>query len=333
MFRKQHLRWWVGMYLVWVMVFQKRSFALSTTASIEFCYLLFVAANYYFNVAFNVPRFLYQQKYLEYILLFVAGVVFTALLRVPLAAFLNANYFFPGELQPSLSAIFIASLLNIFIWTALLCAGKIVIDRYRLQRQMEEIRKEKSQAELDFLNAQLNPHFLFNSLNSIYGQIDKGNTPAKNMVLTFSEMLRYQLYECNRNQIDVKQEIDYLRNYIALQHVRKGDGVKIDFSVAEEVRNFFIAPLLFIAFVENAFKYVSTDQPENRIDISLQKQNGALCFKCFNSKEESEVEPLDHKGIGVENAKRRLSLHYKEKHQLKIINANSYYEVDLKIQL
>jgi two-component system LytT family sensor kinase len=333
MFRKQHILWWVGVYLFWVMVFQRRSFALSTTATIEFCYLLFVAANYYFNIGFIVPRFLYQQKYLQYVSLLAMGIVTTALLRVPLAAYLNANYFFPGETQPSPTAIFIASLLNIFIWTTLLCAGKIAVDRYWLQRHVEEMQKEKSKAELDFLNAQLNPHFLFNSLNAIYGQIDKSNTSAKNMVLTFSEMLRYQLYDCNRNQIAIKQEIDYLRNYIALQQVRKGEGVKIDFSVNHEVRNFFVAPLLFIAFVENAFKYVSTDEQENRISISMQKQSDTLWFKCYNSKEQSDRTALEHKGIGVENAKRRLALHYGDKHQLKITNAESYYEVDLKIQV
>ncbi|HTH55404.1 MAG TPA: histidine kinase [Cyclobacteriaceae bacterium] len=333
MFRKRHLLLWVGVYLIWVMVFQKRSFALSTTASIEFCYLLFVAANYYFNIGFIVPRLLYRQKYVEYILLFGLGVVITALLRVPLASFLNATYFFPGEPQPSLTAIFIASLLNIFVWTALLCAGKIAIDRYRLQKHVEEIQKEKSQAELDFLNAQLNPHFLFNSLNSIYGQIDKGNTSAKNMVLSFSEMLRYQLYDCNKNQIDIQQEIDYLKNYIALQQVRRGDRIKIDFSVADEVRNCFVAPLLFIAFVENAFKHVSIDEQENRIDISLQKHSDTLWFRCRNSKEDRSRGSIDHKGIGIENAKRRLSLHYGDKHQLKITNDCSYYEVDLKIQL
>lgn len=333
MFRKRHLLWWLTMFLFWVMVFQRRSFALSTTACIEFCYLLFVAANYYFNIAFVVPRFLYRQRYLESLSLFGLGVVFAALLRVPLAAFLNANYFFPGEPQPSLTAIFIASLLNIFIWTALLVAGKIAIDRYRIQHHVEELQKEKSQAELDFLNAQLNPHFLFNSLNSIYGQIDKGNTAAKDTILTFSDMLRYQLYECNKNQIDIEREIEYLKNYVALQQLRKGNGVRVDFSVAEEVRNFFIAPLLFIAFVENAFKYVSVDERENRIDISMQKQNGTLWFKCYNSKEETSPGILEHTGIGIENVKRRLSLHYGNKHRLSITNANSYYEVDLKIQL
>src|SRR6516225_6240883 len=99
MFRKQHLLWWAGMYLCWIMVFQKRSFALSTTATIEFCYLLFVAANYYFNIALIVPRFLYKQRYIDYVFLFIAGVVVTAFIRVPLAAYLNANYFFPDQPQ------------------------------------------------------------------------------------------------------------------------------------------------------------------------------------------------------------------------------------------
>src|SRR5215469_3776692 len=131
MFRKRHLIWWAATYLFWVMVFQKQSFALTTTATIEFCYLIFVAINYYFNVVFILPRFLYKQKYLEYFFLFCVGIIVTAVMRVPLASYLNSNYFFPNQPQPSLSAIFIASLLNIFLWTAIICAGKIAIDRYR----------------------------------------------------------------------------------------------------------------------------------------------------------------------------------------------------------
>lgn len=333
MFRYRHLFWWFGMYLFWVMIFQKRSFELSTTATIEFCYLIFVAANYYFNIAVIVPRFLYRQKYLEYILMFAIGVGVTALLRVPLAAYLNANYFFPNQPQPSRSAIFIASLLNIFIWTALLCAVRIAVDRYRLQRHLEVVQQEKSQAELDFLNAQLNPHFLFNSLNSIYGQIDKHNESAKNMMITFSEMLRYQLYECNKDKIDISKEIDYLKDYVTMQRVRKDKSLVVDFHISEEVKNFFIAPLLFIAFVENAFKYVSSDKEENRIDILMQRRNDLLCFKCYNTKEETIVKSLDVKGIGIDNAKRRLALHYGNRHRLNINDTNSFYEVNLEIQL
>lgn len=334
MFRKQHILWWAGLYLFWVMVFQKHSFALSTTATIEFCYLIFIACNFYYNIQYIVPQFLYRQKYLEYSLLFVAGIVITGALRVPLAAFLNTHYFFPGAPHPSLSAIFIASSLNIFIWTTFLVAAKIAVDRYTFQQYVTTVENEKSQAELDFLNAQLNPHFLFNSLNSIYGHIDKQNVVARNMLLTFSEMLRYQLYISNKNLIDIQEEIDYLKNYVALQHTRKEEGLNVNFHVAPETNGFYVAPLLFIAFVENAFKYVTENsERENRIDILFQRNDGALYFKCYNSKEQNASNDSKHKGIGITNTKRRLVLHYKDKHDLKIKNEISFYEVNLTLQL
>jgi LytS/YehU family sensor histidine kinase len=253
---------------------------------------------------------------------------------VPLAAYLNAHYFLVDQPQPTLSAIFIASVLNIFIWTVILVAGKIGVDRYRFQLYVDEVEKAKVQAELDFLNAQLNPHFLFNSLNSIYGNIDKKNTEARNMLLTFSEMLRYQLYTSNKNSISIEEEIDYLKNYVALQKTRKDERFKISFTVASAVQGFTVAPLLFIAFVENAFKYVSThEERENRVDISFEKKDSALVFKCYNSKELNGHSHESHKGIGIDNTKRRLALHYKDKHELKITNDSSFYEVDLKIEL
>src|SRR3982750_2889891 len=88
-----HILWWVGLYLFWILVFQKRSFAFSQTATIEFCYLLFIGANFYFNVYFAIPRFLYKQRYAEYALLFIAGVLLTAVLRVPLAMYMNKHVF------------------------------------------------------------------------------------------------------------------------------------------------------------------------------------------------------------------------------------------------
>jgi two-component system LytT family sensor kinase len=334
MFNKKHIFWWIGMYAFWLMIFQKRSFTLSTTATVEFCYLLFIAANFYFNLYFTVPRYLYRQKYLEFALLFIAGIMITAMLRVPLAAYLNAHYFFPGESQPSLSAIFIASLLNIFIWVAGLLAGKIIIDRYRLQRHLEMVEMEKSQAELDFLNAQFNPHFLFNSLNTIYGEIDKQNIVARNMMLTFSDMLRYQLYDCNKKYVDIDQEISYLKNYISIQQARKEDNLVVNFRVESALKNISIAPLLFIAFIENAFKYVScSDDLENRIDIEISQDNESLWFRCFNSKDAHECTQTDHSGIGISNTKRRLALHYPDRHELEISDTISFYKVALRIQL
>jgi sensor histidine kinase YesM len=194
--------------------------------------------------------------------------------------------------------------------------------------------KQKEQAELDFLNAQFNPHFLFNSINSIYGHIDKQNAIARNMLLTFSEMLRYQLYDCNSNTINIEKEIKYIKNYVALQKERRDDTIAINVSIDEDIKGFTIAPLLFIAFIENSFKYVGTaEETENCIDISLRKTNGVLNFRCYNTKDRDFKNNIEHKGIGINNAKRRLELLYGGKYDLDIEDRQNSYEVNLKIQL
>jgi len=194
--------------------------------------------------------------------------------------------------------------------------------------------KEKEKAELDFLNAQFNPHFLFNSINSIYGHIDKHNTIARNMLLTFSDMLRYQLYDCSSNSINVEKELNYIKNYVSLQQSRKEESLKVNFTIAEDVKNFTIAPLLFIAFIENAFKYVgNSDEKENSIIISFQKEGNSLIFKSANTKEIINSHSIEHKGIGIANAKRRLGLLYPEKYNLIINVTENFYEIILKLQL
>src|SRR5690348_647237 len=140
-----HVLWWVGLYLFWILVFQKRSFAFSQTATIEFCYLLFIGANFYFNVYFAIPRFLYKQRYVEYGSLFLAGVLLTAILRVPLAIYMNTHVFLVAKTPPALN-IFFASFLNILIWTVAIVAGKVLIDRFRFQQYVEKIQQEKSKA-------------------------------------------------------------------------------------------------------------------------------------------------------------------------------------------
>ncbi|MFL5742550.1 MAG: sensor histidine kinase [Flavisolibacter sp.] len=337
LFRHQyfmHILWWTGLYFFWVMVFQKRSFAFSQTATIEFCYLLFISANFYFNIFFAIPRFLYTRRYLGYAFLFLSGVFVTGVLRVPLALFMNGNIFLVGKAQPTASALFLASFLNIFIWSALIVFVKIVMDRFRFQQYVEEIKKEKSKAELDFLNAQLNPHFLFNSIHSIYGHIDKNNDSARNMLLTFSDMLRYQLYDCNSETIDMNKEMEYLKNYVLLQRARKEKDMVVNLQVDKNLRGLKIAPLLFICFVENAFKYVGlTEEGENQIDISFERQQNDLVFKCRNTKDPAPGTNIEHKGIGIANTRRRLELHYPEQHLLEIQEDKQYYSVKLKIEL
>jgi|SRR5438477_2866077 len=326
---------WVGLYIFWVLVFQKRAFAFSKTMTVEFCYLFFIAANYYFNVYFTVPSFLYRKKYAVFGLLFLAGIIAAALLRVPLATYLSLHFFAPGKKPPGFYELFINSLTNIFIWVIFLVAGKLIIDRIRFQKYIESIEKQKVKNELDFLKAQFNPHFLFNSINSIYGNIDKTNSSARSMLLTFSEMLRYQLYECNTESISIDKEISYIKNYIALQETRKAENLIIDLTIDDNVRGFVIAPLMFIAFIENAFKYVSHYEDKiNTVQISLCKNEGDLVFRSFNTKENmNRYGLIDHNGIGVVNVKRRLELLYPDRHTLTINTADNSYEVLLNLQL
>src|SRR6185295_18325000 len=126
-------------------------------------------------------------------------------------------------------------------WTIVLIAGKLMIDRFRVQQYVDDIARQKERAELDFLNAQFNPHFLFNSINSIYAHIDKHNPTARNMLLSFSEMLRYQLYDCNTNYISVDKEMGYIKNYVAIQQARKESSLQVCLSIGENVTGFLIA--------------------------------------------------------------------------------------------
>lgn len=326
---------WIGLYFLWVVVFQKRAFAFSRTMTIQFCYLLFIAGNYYFNVFYNVPLFLYRKKYAAFGLLFLAGIIVASLLRVPLATYLNQHYFAPGKPPPGFSELFFNSLINIFIWTICLVAAKLIIDRIRFQKYIDVIEKEKMKNELDFLKAQFNPHFLFNSINSIYGNINKSNSTARGMLLTFSEMLRYQLYECNTATISIEKEISYIRNYVSLQQIRKPENLSIQLEISDEVKGITVAPLVLIAFIENSFKYVSNyDDKLNEVKISLALSNKQLFFKTFNTKENiNGRKAIDHGGIGIANVKRRLELLYPGKHALSIQNSERSFEVTLNLEV
>jgi hypothetical protein len=325
---------WALLYLFWLLTFQRREFVFSRTATVQFCYLIFVAGNFYFNYFFNIPRFLFQKKYFQFTVLLFAGIIIAALLRVPLASYLNRTWFIPGQPQPGFASLFTTSMLNIAAWTIALITGKLMIDRFRLQQYVQEVARQKERAELDFLNAQLNPHFLFNSINSIYAHIDKQNNVARNMLLTFSEMLRYQLYECSSNRIAIEREMNYVKNYVELQKSRKEDTVAVELVIDKDVKGFTIAPLLFIAFIENSFKYIgASDEQRKKVTISFKKRDDVLIFHCCNTKEKGILNNIEHKGIGLSNARRRLALLYPKKHSLLVADNDESYEVNLNIQL
>lgn len=199
------------------------------------------------------------------------------------------------------------------------------------QEQVKNSHINQLQTELKYLRLQINPHFLFNGLNTIYGSIDMGNSLARNMLVQFSDLLRYNLYDADVDMIALEKEIKYLRNYVALQKARSNDNMEVTLDIDYHDGSVKVAPLIFMAFVENAFKYVSReDKAINRIIISLKQKPDKIEFVCENTYDEGASSPG---GIGLINARRRLELLYKDRYQLDIKSENNIYRVQLMLML
>lgn len=284
----------------------------------------------YFNLLVLIPRYAQQKKAGTYVALLLIAIVLYALLKNVHDVYLNGyvlgdenkrSFFFSAFYNFSIGLFYLA--FNIALYLS---------REWFFQRElMRKMEVEKLSSELEYLKAQINPHFVFNSINTIYFQIDKQNTHARESLSAFSEMLRYQLYECNGKVIPIEKEIIYLKNYVALQRMRKDENYSISFEVAENVGGFMIAPLLFIPFVENAFKHISHHPHKNEVRIRIDKKDDNVELFVFNTKE-SKVTASDHVGIGLKNAKRRLELLYKDQHELVMDDRPDHYEVKLTIQ-
>src|SRR5690349_4273542 len=176
---------------------------------------------------------------------------------------------------------------------------------------LQKIKIENLNSEINYLKAQINPHFLFNSLNTLYVQIDQKNVEAKKTLEKISEMLRYQLYECNNDTISMEKELEYIGSYIELQRLRRENNFAISYHYDESVKLFRVAPLLLIPFVENAFKHLSNFKDRaNIVRVDVKKENGKLICSFFNTCSEAKK---NGEGIGLKNVKRRLELLYPQK--------------------
>jgi sensor histidine kinase YesM len=205
---------------------------------------------------------------------------------------------------------------------------------YLQREQMRKIELEKLNTELDYLRAQINPHFLFNSINTIYFQIDKENKAARETLDKFSAMLRYQLYECSGNEIAIEKEIKYLQSYVDLQRLRLNQNFLVTFNVDDEIRNFNVPPLLFIPFIENAFKHVSHFSNRiNEIHITIKRNESILIFDVRNTNEDQQTEPATEGGIGLKNISRRLELLYGSRYELRVNDQSDYFTIHLTIPI
>ena len=295
----------------------------------------------YFNISYLIPKYFFMRRYLRY----AALAILTALLTIPIL-------FYSGVLidlwiekisfEESMSSfeekwftIAVWSFFNVALYMTLTGGLKFAKHWYNQQQKTRELENRNLQSELKFLKSQVNPHFLFNTLNNLYSLTLKKDDRAPETVLKLSELMRYMLYECNERRVPLDKEINCIRNYIDLERIRQGDKTKIDFDLEGHVNGHMIAPLLFIPFLENSFKHgVNSQIREGWVDIKLNVDDDRLDFSVVNGK--GMHRPISDKksgGIGLENVKRRLNLSYPDKHKFKIIEDDTSFRIDLKLFL
>ena len=289
---------------------------------------------FYTIVLILIPRY---SKHKNALRLFASIVLFLLVITVFEAVI---DYFcfvvyHSTEEEPFLTQFTTNLTINLFI-TALALGFGLTKHWLKNEKRNQILTKEKLTAELDFLKAQLNPHFLFNILNMAFSSATShGDDRTADMIEKLSSLMRYMLYESNVDRIELSKEIEYIENYINLQKLRLSADlpVNISYNVNGDIHKNKIAPLILIPFVENAFKYGVKLGHQSDINIKIKIRNNDFLFTIENTNFNA-TNRLENKnsGLGLKNVKKRLSIIYPDKHQLKITRNNNFC-VDLKIAL
>jgi two-component system, LytTR family, sensor kinase len=346
-YKLYHIPFWlVYHYLWWATTIgnpvKAATSILSTPFAIKYLfYVIFQALAVYFNLYFLIPRYLEKSRFSEYIPYLVLTILCAAACIVP-------GYYLSSILTGrSLRELYGVDSFNLYyLYTGgpltttvasmtFAMSIKLAKNWLQTQRRHQQLEKERLEMELNFLKHQFNPHFLFNTINSIFFLIHKNPDMASASLAKFSELLRYQLYECNDRQILLSKEIAYLENSIELEKLRQNDNVEVSLRVDHPYEDLGIAPFILMTFVENAFKHVSrdTDSP-NWIRIGLDLDGRQLDLSVSNSTSSSKLSDVVHYGgIGLKNVQRRLDLIYPGGYHLDIQNERTRFEVRLRLQL
>ncbi len=297
---------------------------------------LVIACCFYYNLHRLTPDLLTNQEVNRFIItLLIMGLV---VVLVKLACFYGfppgIHYSprgrkrqfspWPGALSASLSFGF-----------GILLSSLIALGRHhsRLRDQQQQMALGKVSAELAMLKLQVSPHFLFNTLNNIRWLARKKADQTEEAVLKLSQLLRYMLYQAQRDHVPLTQEIEHLHHYIDLQQMRLNERQTVDFDVSGPVEGLLIEPLLFIPFVENAFKYGLHGQEASHIQINLQVGDSTLSFSVENPVFGESGASSEDSGIGIANVKQRLALHYPNRHTLEYGPVAGRFSVQLVLQL
>lgn len=321
------------MLLCLLMLLEDRGEGFGFLLSNELINLFFYMVIVYFNLFYLVPNYLNRERFLTYIGLLVLATIIITPIKVILFYFkfshlpmaqrelvLNQEWYF-------LLTFFVAGSSTIF---------KIITDWARQLKAQQELENQTMQSELRFLRSQINPHFLFNTLNSLYALTLKKSDTAPEIVIKLSDIMRYMLYECNEKQVLLSKEVAYLQNYLDLERLRQGNKLDIRFDIKGQVGAQRIAPLMFIPFLENSFKHgLSHHLNKGYVYMELNAGLDDIDFYIENSKPDAPP-PQNHRrsgGIGLVNVRRRLDLLYPGKYNLKIEETPKSYAVRLHLNI
>jgi len=292
----------------------------------------------YFNLYVLMPAFFYRQRYA----LYAGGLTLLLLLGGLMERFAGWYIWTPWDKTHYPEAyktenkdfwIFVKIFCNAienFSVIILTMVIKLMRNSYSHEKKLREIEQEKFSAELGLLKAQINPHFFFNTLNSLYALTLKGSEQASNVVLGLSDLMHYMLYDASANKVLLKDEIKHLENYIGIEQMRFADRLDLSFQHSGDIAGKMIAPLLLLPFIENAVKHGIGDS-SGWITINLKVIENKLFLKVENSC--GAPPKTSAAGLGLQNVKRRLELIYPDAYQLQIANNTDFFEVDLKLDL
>ncbi|WP_306550430.1 sensor histidine kinase [Daejeonella sp.] len=288
---------------------------------------------FYINYLIILPTFLNRKKYLWCALSIFFVVMIFSFIKCGLA-----YYFYDIVIKRGGSKVVIdfwyyyssAAFVSCF-FILLSTVLKFIQDWFLNEKVKSNLENENLIAELAFLKSQINPHFLFNSLNNIYSLAYQKSEKTPEAILKLSEIMRYMLYESNEDKVELSNEIRYLENYIELQKLRFKDNIYIKFEINGDPLGLMITPLVLISFVENAFKHGIATDSENPISIVLNLSDGKLLFHVSNIKSAMNKDITG--GIGLQNVQRRLSLIYKDQYCLQIDDNNDIYTCELYLNL
>lgn len=288
-----------------------------------------LAFGVYINLLILIPKLLKKKHYIFY--------TFWLLITMAVASLLILSLFFILQ-HFSRPRLFSTYFFTTGFYIVITSLAKFLQDWIQMQDialRYNKVEREKLEAELNTLKAQINPHFLFNSLNNIYSLSLVNSKKTPEMILKLSDLMRHVLYESRENFIPLQKEIEFIQNFIELQRIRLSDNADIQFNLTGHAKNKLIIPLIFEPFVDNAFKHGGKSLDNSFIHIDILIKDDWLHFKVVNKCEEDN-HPKDSKasGVGLKNAKKRLAyLYEKDEYNLNISKKENIFKVELELIL